>query len=91
LEFSYSQDANHFLLSIKLVDLRFNGETASPVSYEMLEALQAGKNWVWTATYQQRLGNGLQINFTYNGRKMPLTPNVIHFGQVQARGVVLKK
>ena len=69
---------------IKLVDLRFGGETASPVAYEMLEALQAGKNWVWTATYQQRLGNGLQINFTYNGRKMPLTPNVIHFGQVQA-------
>ena len=51
----------------------------------MPEALQAGKNWVWMATYQQRLGNGLQINFTYNGRKMPLTPNVIHFGQVQAR------
>lgn len=69
---------------IRLVDLRFNDETASPVAYEMLEALQVGKNWVWTATYQQRLGNGLQINFTYNGRKMPLSPNVIHFGQVQA-------
>ena len=69
---------------IRLVDLRFVDETASPVAYEMLEALQAGKNWVWTATYQQRLGNGLQINFTYNGRKMPLTPNIIHFGQVQA-------
>lgn len=75
-----------FVLSaqIRLVDLRFDAETASPVAYEMLEALQVGKNWVWTATYQQRLGNGLQINLTYNGRKMPLTPRVIHFGQVQA-------
>jgi predicted porin len=69
---------------IRWVDLRLEGETASPVAYEMLEALQVGKNWVWTATYQQRLGNGLQLNFTYNGRKMSLTPNIIHFGQVQA-------
>ncbi|GAB4135287.1 MAG: hypothetical protein OHK0045_23810 [Raineya sp.] len=69
---------------IRLLDLRFIGETNSPVAYEMLEALQVGKNWVWTATYQQRLGNGLQINLTYNGRKMPLTPNIIHFGQIQA-------
>ncbi|MCU0437089.1 MAG: hypothetical protein MUC49_04190 [Raineya sp.] len=75
-----------FVLSaqIRLVDIRFTGETASPVAYEMLEALQTGRNWIWTATYQQRLANGLQINILYNGRKMPNQSNIIHFGQVQA-------
>lgn len=75
-----------FVLSaqIRLVDIRFTGETASPVAYEMLEALQTGKNWLWTATYQQKLSNGLQINLLYNGRKVPNQSRVIHFGQVQA-------
>lgn len=75
-----------FVLSaqIRFVNINFIGETASPVAYEMLEALQKGKNWVWTATYQQRLANGLQINILYNGRKMPNQAQITHFGQVQA-------
>jgi len=73
-----------FSAQIRLVDIRFTGETASPVAYEMLEALQVGKNWVWTATYQQRLANGLQINILYNGRKAPNQNNITHFGQLQA-------
>ncbi|MDX1904295.1 MAG: hypothetical protein SFU27_09065 [Thermonemataceae bacterium] len=69
---------------IRMIDITFNGETASPVAYEMLEALQVGNNLLWTLNYQQRLGNGLQINLLYNGRKTPNNASLIHFGQIQA-------
>jgi hypothetical protein len=84
-EIRWSKPASFvFSAQIRWVDMNFFGETQSPVAYEMLEALQVGKNWVWTASYQQRLASGLQINFLYNGRKMPNTERIIHFGQVQA-------
>ncbi|MCS6794525.1 MAG: hypothetical protein NZ516_01045 [Raineya sp.] len=84
-EIRWSKPASFvFSAQIRWVNMDFRGETQSPVAYEMLEALQAGQNWVWTASYQQKLANGLQINFLYNGRKMPNTPRIIHFGQVQA-------
>jgi hypothetical protein len=84
-EIRWSKPAS-FVLSaqIRSVDMNFRGETQSPVAYEMLEALQVGKNWVWTASYQQKLASGLQINILYNGRKMPNSERIVHFGQVQA-------
>lgn len=84
-EIRWSKPASFvFSAQIRSVDMNFQGESQSPVAYEMLEALQVGKNWVWTASYQQKLASGLQINILYNGRKMPNSERIVHFGQVQA-------
>ncbi|MEH0157255.1 hypothetical protein V6R21_24290 [Limibacter armeniacum] len=68
--------------SFKLTEIAFNGDTNTPVAYEIMEALQPGKNYLWGVNCQQRLANGLQISLNYNGRKSPEQP-VAHVGNVQ--------
>ncbi|MFT7334109.1 MAG: hypothetical protein ACI81S_002333, partial [Sphingobacteriales bacterium] len=58
------------------------GESNSAVSYEILEGLQKGNNITWQLNIQRDLGNGLQLNLNYNGRKSELIPT-IHTGTVQ--------
>lgn len=67
---------------VKLVKLDFEGEEASPLGYELLEALRPGANYTWRLQWQQRLKNGLRLQLNYDGRKSPEKP-VIHFGGVQ--------
>ncbi len=54
----------------------------SPVAYELFEALQIGKNFTWTANWQEKLINGLQLSFNYEGRKTGEN-KVIHIGRMQ--------
>lgn len=54
----------------------------SALAYEMLEALQPGNNYTWNVTWQERLSNGLQLSFVYEGRKSDLS-DVIHIGRMQ--------
>ena len=58
------------------------GVSNSAVSYEILEGLQRGNNITWQLNIQRDLGNGLQLNLNYNGRKSELVPT-IHTGTVQ--------
>jgi hypothetical protein len=68
---------------LKMIEIDFkNGETDSPVGYEMLEALRPGINWNWNLTWQQRLSNGLQLNLIYEGRQSQ-NQRVIQIGRVQ--------
>ncbi len=67
---------------MKYIAIDFVGEVNSPIGYEMLEALQNGKNYVWNINFQQKLASGLQINISYDGRKSPDRP-VVHLGRVQ--------
>ncbi len=62
----------------------FTGSQNSPVSYQMLEGLQAGKNYTWSLLYQQKLNSFLNLNFNYLGRKSENSV-VIHTGSVQLR------
>ena len=52
------------------------------LAYEMLEALQPGNNFTWNVIWQERLSNGLQLSFTYEGRKSDLS-DVVHIGRMQ--------
>lgn len=67
---------------VKLIDMNFKGDEASPLGYEMLEALRPGTNYTWRLQWQQRLKNGLRLQVNYDGRKSPQKA-VIHFGGVQ--------
>lgn len=69
-------------LNIRLTRIGFNGNTASPVAYEMLEALLPGNNLTCTLNLQQKLGNGLQMTLNYEGRKSE-GASIIHLGKMQ--------
>ncbi|MFK5878358.1 MAG: hypothetical protein QM478_02560 [Flavobacteriaceae bacterium] len=62
----------------------FIGNQNTPVSYQMLEGLQPGKNYTWSLLWQQRLTNFLDLNVSYLGRKSE-TSKTIHTGTVQLR------
>jgi hypothetical protein len=67
---------------VKVINMNFEGDEASPLGYEMLEALRPGTNYTWRLQWQQRLKSGLRLQINYDGRKSP-SKAVIHFGGVQ--------
>ena len=54
----------------------------SPIGYEMLDALLPGNNFTWNLTWQEKLMNGLQFSFSYEGRKSD-SSKMIHIGRMQ--------
>lgn len=62
----------------------FTGNPLSPVAYQMLEGLQAGKNYTWRLLLQKNLTQYLDLNLNYEGRKSE-TSKTIHTGSVQLR------
>jgi len=65
------------------VNAALNGtDVASPIAYEMMEALLPGNNYTWLLTWQEKLSNGLQFSFSYEGRKSE-NSKTIHIGRMQ--------
>jgi hypothetical protein len=62
----------------------FVGNAVSPVAYQMLEGLEAGKNLTWNVFAQKRITKFLDLNLTYFGRKSE-SNNTIHTGNVQLK------
>ena len=62
----------------------FTGNGNSPVAYQMLEGLQAGKNYTWSVVYQQKINSFINVNVNYLARKSENSP-IIHTGSVQLR------
>jgi hypothetical protein len=55
----------------------------SAVAYELLDALLPGNNYTWNVSWQEKLVNGLQLSFIYEGRKSE-NSKTIHTGRMQA-------
>ncbi len=62
----------------------FEGNSNSPVAYQMLEGLQAGTNYTWNLIFNQKLNSFLNLNLSYLGRKSE-NSKTIHTGSVQLR------
>ena len=62
----------------------FEGNTNSPVAYQMLEGLQPGTNLTWLLGLQKRLTSFLDLNLNYSGRKSE-DSKTIHTGNLQLR------
>lgn len=62
----------------------FQGNSLSPVAFQMLQGLQAGKNSVWRFFLQKSITQYLDLNINYQGRKSE-TSKAIHNGSVQLR------
>ncbi|WMJ74899.1 hypothetical protein RCC89_17275 [Cytophagaceae bacterium ABcell3] len=54
----------------------------SPVAFEMFEGLMPGNNFTMSVNWQERLSNGLQLSFIYEGRKSE-SSNLVHIGRMQ--------
>ncbi|MFN0255247.1 hypothetical protein [Pedobacter ureilyticus] len=69
---------------VSYINNRFTGESNSTIGYEMLSGLQIGNNYTWGLGLQRTIGNGIQLNISYEGRKSPEV-NVVHTGNMQVR------
>ncbi len=67
-----------------LIENKFIGDELSPVSFQMLEGLQSGRNLTWRLLLQKNLTQYLDLNINYQGRKSELN-ETIHTGNVQLR------
>jgi hypothetical protein len=72
---------------VTYTNIDFNGPTNSTVAYIMLDALQPGRNLLWTADFTKRLGNALELSFQYEGRQAGTTKTV-HIGRASLRAIL---
>ncbi|RAR72791.1 hypothetical protein [Flavobacterium aciduliphilum] len=85
LSFNYSSERKITCTGeFSLYNNAFIGNANTPVAFQMLEGLQAGKNSTWRFLLQKNLTQYLDININYQGRKSNSSP-VIHTGNVQLR------
>lgn len=66
------------------INNKFEGANNTSIAYELLDGLQPGKNLTWGMGFQRTISNGIQLNFTYEGRKSN-DVKAIHTGGVQVR------
>jgi hypothetical protein len=66
----------------RYVRVGFEGEQASLVGLEILNALRPGSNFTWNLNLEQRLSNGLNITVAYDGRKANGL-GAVHTGRMQ--------
>lgn len=62
----------------------FEGNSFSPVGYQLLEGLQPGNNSTWTLLAQKRITQFLDLNLSYFGRKAEGS-KTIHTGSIQVK------
>ena len=64
----------------------FTGNVNTPVAYQMLEGLQAGKNYTWNLLFNRKLNSFLNLNINYLGRKSK-NSKTIHTGKIQLKAL----
>ncbi|MGJ8591791.1 MAG: hypothetical protein ACSHXF_04550 [Aquaticitalea sp.] len=69
---------------VNFFDNTFEGNANTPVSYQMLEGLQPGKNFTWSLLAQKKLTTYLDLNLNYFGRKTE-SSKAIHTGTIQLK------
>jgi hypothetical protein len=87
IEYFYlGENSNQISANVTLFLNDFQGNVNSPVAYQMLEGLQAGKNYTWNVLFNKKLNAFLNLQLNYLGRKSE-NSKTIHTGNVQLRAV----
>jgi hypothetical protein len=66
------------------INITYNDDQNTPISFEMLNSLHAGQNITWSAGFQQNISGNIQISITYEGRKTP-GYKLVNIGGAQIR------
>ena len=82
--FYISKKKNQISANVNVFLNDFTGDANTPVAYQMLEGLQAGKNYTWSLLFNRKLNSFLNLNLNYLGRKSE-NSKTIHTGSVQLR------
>lgn len=84
LDFRYAKAIKTTLNAhLNYTNIRYNGLPNSPTGYEMLQALTIGDNFIWRFNWLQKIGEGLQLNMTYEGRNSEGLDRLVHTGRMQ--------
>jgi hypothetical protein len=73
-------------VELQYTHINYNQLENNTISYEMLEGLTAGNNFIWNATYQTKLFEYLQLNLQYEGR-LTNDNRLIHTGFLQLKAL----
>ena len=85
LKYNESQKGS-LLVDLKTVTILFDGNPNTAISYEMMEGLKVGRNYVWSVNYQRVLSKNLQLSIQYSGRKAGDAKS-IHTGGMELRAL----
>lgn len=77
-------DKGLFQVTLDYFNITYNGSGYSAVGFEMLEGLNSGNNFTWSAGVQRTVAKNLQLSINYNGRK-PEGVSTIHAGGLQLK------
>jgi hypothetical protein len=80
------KNSGNLLLKASYNNIIFDGEANSSVGFIMLDGLQNGKNFLWQANFDKRLAKGIEISFTYEGRKAG-EQEIVHTGRANVRAI----
>ena len=78
--------ANNGTLSARanVVNIKYNSQEISFLSYELLEGLKNGQNYTWNLSVERNLSTYMQLSLNYDGRKLQ-DSQIVHTGGVQFR------
>lgn len=71
---------------LRFVNIGLRGEPNSPIGFALLNGLQPGRNWIWSATATQQIGRYLQVSINYEGRQTG-TARTVHVGRAQVTAI----
>lgn len=87
-DFRYSQASKQTIeAKFSFVLFDYNGTMGTTKSYQILDGLQPGKNFIWNAAYNRTLSNNLELSISYEGRKAGDKGKVIHLGNATLRAM----
>ena len=85
LELKYTTvNTGSMLAKVNLINIKYNADDSSYLSYELLDGLKNGKNITWNLSVQRNISNSVQMSLNYEGRKLK-DSKTIHTGGVQVR------
>jgi hypothetical protein len=74
------------MANYSLISNKFEGESSSPVAYEMLKGLQPGINSTWELMLRKRVSKVIEIEAGYHGRNVG-KGKYVHTGSMLARAL----
>lgn len=73
-----------FQVNLDFTEIQYTGTSNTSISYEILEGLQSGKNFLWSVLWYKKITKYLQLELNYSGRKSE-NNKIIHTGGISLR------